>query len=136
MFGTDARSLEGRETGIIEDGINEHTGFVNEQPIPAMISKFNNIFSNQISSDLIFDATNVKMKEIVLSYDFPRRYLEKTFIQDLSISAFGRDLFFIYNSAGDIDPDAGYSSGPTGSALEHNSLPSTRTYGMNLKINF
>ena len=76
------------------------------------------------------------MKELVLTYDFPRKYLERTFIQGLSISGFGRDLFFFYNAGEDIDPDAGYSSGPTGSALEHNSLPSTRSYGMNLKINF
>lgn len=136
FFGTDAKSLVGREDGIVEDGINEHTGFPNEVPIPAMMKQFTDIFANEVRSELIFDASNVKMKEIVFTYDFPVRILKNTPIQGLSLSAFGRDLFFIYNAAGDIDPDASYSSGPTGSTLEHASLPSTRSYGMNLKVNF
>lgn len=135
-FGTDAASLVGREEGIIEDGINEHTGFVNETPTSALVKQHTDIFVNEIRSQLMFDATNVKMKEIVLTYNFSVKTLERSFIQGLSISAYGRDLFFIYNAGEDIDPEAGYSSGPTGRALEHASLPSTRTYGMNLKINF
>jgi len=135
-FGTDAMSLPGRETGIIEDGINENTGFVNDVPISSLISNFTNIWANEIRSDLVLDASRVKMQEIVLSYNFPMKYLNKTFIQGLNISAFGRDLFFIYNAAEEIDPEGGYSSGPTGATLEHASLPSTRTIGMNLKVNF
>lgn len=136
VFGTDAKSLVGRETGIIEDGINENTGFPNDKPVSALLSQFTNLYANNILSEMVFDASNVKMKEIVLTYDFPSKILEKTPIENASISAFGRDLFFIYNPTGDIDPEAGNNSGPTGSALEHASLPSTRSFGMNLKINF
>ena len=136
FFGTDARSLVGRETGIIEDGINEFTGFVNETPGNAMLKQFTDIFSNEIATDLIMDASNVKLREVALTYDFPKTILKNTFIQSASLSAVGRNLFFIYNAAGDIDPEASYSSGPTGSAFEHSSLPSTRSYGVNLKINF
>ena len=136
FFGTDARSLEGRETGIIADGINEHTGFVNDVPSDPMLKHYSDIFTNEVAKDQILDATNVKFKELILTYDFPSTMLRNTFIQSGSISAIGRNLFFIYNAAGDIDPEAGYSSGPTGAALEHSSLPSTRSYGLNLKINF
>ena len=136
VFGTDANSLPGRDGNYIEDGINEHTGFANDVPIPGMIRNFNNIWANEVRSELILDASRVKMKEIVVSYDFPMKYLTRTFIQGLNISVFGRDLFFIYNAADEIDPEAGFSSGPTGATLEHASLPSTRTIGMNLKVNF
>lgn len=135
-FGTDARSLEGRETGIVEDGINEHTGLVNETPVPAMLSQFTNIFTNEVATDQILDASNVKLREVTLTFDFPQKMLKNTFIQDASISAVGRNLFFFYNAAGDIDPESGYNSGPTGAALEHSSLPSTRSFGANLKIKF
>ena len=136
FFGTDARSLVGRETGIIEDGINENTGFVNETAGNAMLKQFTDIFSNQVATDLIMDASNVKLREVALTYDFPQPVLKNTFIQSASLSAVGRNLFFIYNAAGDIDPEASYSSGPTSTAFEHSSLPSTRSYGVNLKINF
>lgn len=136
FFGTDARSLEGRETGIIVDGINEHTGFANETPAAAMLTQYSDIFTNEVATNQILDASNVKFKELILTYDLPSSLLRNSFIQSGSISAIGRNLFYIYNAAGDIDPEAGYSSGPTGTALEHSSLPSTRSYGLNLKINF
>ncbi|MBA6154412.1 SusC/RagA family TonB-linked outer membrane protein [Gelidibacter maritimus] len=136
FFGTDARSLEGRETGIIVDGINENTGFVNETPAPAMLTHYSDIFTNEVATNQILDASNVKFKELVITYDFPSSLVKNSFIQSGSISAIGRNLFYFYNAAGDIDPEAGYSSGPTGTALEHSSLPSTRSYGLNLKINF
>ncbi|MEN8186836.1 MAG: SusC/RagA family TonB-linked outer membrane protein [Bacteroidota bacterium] len=136
FFGTDKRSLEGRETGIIVDGINENTGFQNDVPIPAMMKQFSEIFSKQIATDMILDATNVRVKEIVITYDFPQRLLQNSLIQSASISAVGTNLFFIYNAADDIDPEAGFSSGPTGTALELGSLPSTRTYGINFNIHF
>ncbi|RXJ44655.1 SusC/RagA family TonB-linked outer membrane protein [Gelidibacter gilvus] len=136
FFGTDARSLEGRETGIIVDGINENTGFVNAAPAPAMLTHYSDIFTNEVATNQILDASNVKFKELILTYDLPSSLLRNSFIQSGSISAIGRNLFYFYNAAGDIDPEAGYSSGPTGTALEHSSLPSTRSYGLNLKINF
>lgn len=136
FFGTDARSLPGRETGFIEDGINENTGFVNETPTDAMLRQYNNIFVSEVATEQILDASNVKLRELTLSYSFPKKMLKDTFIQRASISAVGRNLFFFYNAAEDIDPEATYSSGPASTAFEHSSLPSTRTYGLNLKIDF
>lgn len=136
FFGTDVRSLPGRDTGIIVDGINENTGFVNDTPADAMLTHYSDIFTNEVAIDQVLDASNVKFKELILTYNLPHSMLQNTFIQSASLSAIGRNLFFIYNAAGDIDPEAGFSSGPTGGALEHSSLPSTRSYGLNLKINF
>ena len=136
FFGTDARSLAGRENGIVEEGINEHTGFVNDSPTSAMLKQFTDIFSNQVATDIVLDATNVKLREVALTFELPKKMLRNTFIQSATISAVGRNLLFLYNAAGDIDPEATYNSGPTSTAFEHSSLPSTRSYGMNLKINF
>ena len=136
FFGTDARSLAGRENGIVEEGINEHTGFANDSPTSAMLKQFTDIFSNEIATDIILDATNVKLREVALTFELPKKMLKNTFIQSATLSAVGRNLLFLYNAAEDIDPEATYSSGPTSTAFEHSSLPSTRSYGMNLKINF
>lgn len=135
-FGTDVRSLEGREKGIIEEGINENTGFKNETAIQAILSRFTNIYANKIRQDLILDATHVKLRELSVTYQFPQHLLEGMFIQSASISAIGRNLFFLYNAAEDIDPEGMYSSGSASTAFEHSALPSTRNYGINLKINF
>ena len=136
LFGTDARSLEGRENGIIVDGINENTGNANTVAVSSMSKNVSDLYMNEITKDYILDASNVKLKEVVLTYTIPKSILSKGFIQGISISAVGRDLLFIYNAAGDIDPQSSYNSSPTGVALEHSSLPSTRSYGVDLKLNF
>ena len=136
FFGTDQRSLEGRVGGIVIDGINENTGAPNTVAIPALNKQFLEIFSNQIATNMMLDATNVRMKEIVLTYNFPKRMIQNSPIQGLSVSAIGTNLFFIYNPAGDIDPEAGYGGGTSGTAVELGSLPSTRSYGLNFNINF
>ncbi|GAA3562980.1 SusC/RagA family TonB-linked outer membrane protein [Snuella lapsa] len=136
MFGTDETSLVGRVNGIVEDGINEHTGFENTVAINPLLKNYTNNFVSNIRTDLIFDASNVRMKEIALTYSIPKKALGNSGIQGVSISATGRNLFFIYNAAEDIDPEASNGSSPTATALEHASLPSTRTYGINVNINF
>ena len=136
LWGTDKRSLEGRENGIVIEGINENTGFPNTVAVSSLAKNFTELYLNEITANYVLDATNVKLKEVIVTYTFSRNLLAKTFIQGLSVSLVGRDLFFIYNAAGDIDPQSGYSSSPTGVALEHSSLPSTRTFGFDLKINF
>jgi hypothetical protein len=136
FFGTDQRSLEGRVDGIIYDGINENTGLPNDVAIPALNKQFSEIFSNQILTNMILDATNVRMKEVVFTYNFPKKLIQNSPIQTVSISAVGTNLFFFYNAAGDIDPESGFSSGTTGTALEIGSLPSIRTFGMNFNIKF
>ena len=136
FFGTDARSLEGRVDGIVYDGINENTGAPNTVALPALNKQFTEIFSNQILTNMILDATNVRMKEIVFTYNFPKKLIQNSPIQTVSISAVGTNLFFFYNAAGDIDPESGFNSGTTGTALEIGSLPSIRTLGMNFNIKF
>ena len=136
FFGTDQRSLEGREGGIVIDGINENTGQPNAVAIPAIAKQFNEIFVNQVVTNMMIDATNVRLKEVVLTYKFPDRLIKPSPLQSLSISAVGTNLLFIYNAAGDIDPEAGFDSSPVGTALELGSLPSTRSIGLNLNINF
>ncbi|MEM9141595.1 MAG: TonB-dependent receptor [Bacteroidota bacterium] len=136
FFGTDARTVEGRETGLVLEGINEFTGFENDIPTTPLLTYFTDIFANEVATDIVLDASNVKLREVTLTFDFPQKILHNTFIQSASLSAIGRNLFFFYNAAGDIDPDATFSSGPTSTAFEHSSLPSTRSYGLNLKLNF
>jgi TonB-linked SusC/RagA family outer membrane protein len=136
MFGTDIRTLEGRENGIIEDGINENTGNPNTVAIPAMSKYYNDVNNNEIAVNDVLDASNVKLRELSLTYTLPSEKLENAFIRGLSFSITGRDLFFIYNAAEDIDPESGYSGGTTGVALEHSSMPSTRSFGADLRLNF
>ncbi len=79
-----------------------------------------------------YDASNSRLRSVVLGYthafnNFP--------IRSLRISLEGRNLFFLYNNAKRVDPNL--SSGNTNiQGVEGFGLPSTRSYGMNLRVTF
>jgi len=85
----------------------------------------------------IYDASYVKLREIVFGYTFPPRMIKKLKgVKNLKLSVVGRDLWTIYrNTPQGIDPEAGTTSG-NGQGIEFGSFLPTRTLGVNLKIVF
>lgn len=85
----------------------------------------------------VYDASYVKLREVVFGYTFPPRVLKKLKnIKHLKISLVGRDLWTIFrNTPQGIDPEAGTTSG-NGQGIEFGSFLPTRTVGVNLKITF
>ncbi|MCF6358459.1 MAG: hypothetical protein L3J54_11700 [Draconibacterium sp.] len=133
LFGTSVETLEGRDEwyagtgGFVEDGIKETNGQPNDIPIQP-VYRWYNLYNKQIGTEWIMEATNVRMREMVLGYTLPSKWL--------SVSLVGRNLFFFYKAIDHVDPESGFSSGNTGSAIEHMSLPSTSSYGLSVKFNF
>ena len=76
------------------------------------------------------------MREISLSYDFPRKLLDKQkLFKQISLSLVGRDLFYIYKSLPDnINPEGPLGSG-NAQGLEYASYPGTRSIMFSLKVN-
>jgi TonB-linked SusC/RagA family outer membrane protein len=85
----------------------------------------------------IFDGSFTKLREVSLGYTFDKiGFLNKAGIKDISLSLVGRNLWIIHKNAPDIDPEVGNSAGNTSVGAEQNTIPSTRSYGFNIKINF
>ena len=156
LFGTSKKSLEGREEwysthtgplygkpkpgtfpdGYIEDGIKESDGTVNDIPVQPMIRMVNTIWFRNIVSDYIVKATNVRLREFSIGYNLPKKWMDKSFFTSVNISLVGRNLFFFYNAPKDYDPESGFNSGSIGNAFELNPMPTARSFGFNLTVNF
>jgi hypothetical protein len=91
--------------------------------------------ANAVGELFINDATNFRLREVNLSYTFSSQLLRKTFIKGATISFIGRNLFFIKNNAYGFDPETGIGTG-NNQGLEYTPVPSTRSYGIYVKINF
>ena len=79
----------------------------------------------------------LKMREIALTYDFNSKIAGKVFAKKLSMSVFGRNLFYIYRSLKDMDAE----QLTTGNYWLNNisnagSQPATRTWGVMLRATF
>jgi hypothetical protein len=84
-----------------------------------------------INEAVLVDRTFIKMRELVLTYNFPNSMLGKTPLKAASFSVVGRNLF-MYSKAGLIDPDQ-FSEFSTSDNLQ---TPSFRNVGFNINISF
>ena len=85
-------------------------------------------------SMFIYDNSYIKCREIVLAYQFPKKWLGKV-LQDMSVSFVARNPFIVWKNIPNIDPDSNYNN-TTGMGLEYGSLPSRKSYGINVNIKF
>ncbi|WP_321330993.1 SusC/RagA family TonB-linked outer membrane protein [uncultured Bacteroides sp.] len=128
-----AQTLPGRES---EDGMIFKGVYADGSPNTTAISAQEYYkASYNISEAYIYSATFVKLREIKLSYNFNGELIRKVGLQGASISAVGRNLFFIYKDAPNIDPETAFNTG-NAQGLESLSLPTTRTIGFNLNLKF
>jgi len=156
LFGRSPGSVEGRDDwyathegplygstipgvvprGYVEKGVNEETGLPNDVVVQPMLRNVNVIYFDKIVSDYILDASNVRLRELSLGYTLPASWLGESFIRGVNISLIARNLFFFYNASGDMDPESGINSGSIGNAFVMNPMPTSRSYGFSLNLNF
>ena len=89
--------------------------------------------SRNAPSMFIYDNSYVKCREITFGYTFPEKKLGK-FVKALNVSFVARNPFIIWKNIPNIDPDSGYNT--SGMGLEYGSLPSRRSYGINVNMKF
>ncbi len=73
----------------------------------------------------------VKLREVVITYNLPKKFLTKTFVQQANISFVGRNLLY-FAERKDIDIEQ-YANTNGSSGLQ---TPTMRRYGFNLNITF
>lgn len=82
-----------------------------------------------------FDATFVKLREVKLGYTIPATLTRRIGFQSATVSLVGRNLWIIHKDAPHIDPETAFNTG-NGQGLEDLQLPTTRSYGFNITLNF
>ena len=92
-------------------------------------------FQDVSPEPFIIDASYVKFRELAFSFDFPKRWLRKTPIAGVQLTAFARNLCILYTNVKNIDPESSYYNG-NGQGFEYGSLPSRRTFGFGIKVKF
>ncbi len=131
-------TLAGRD-GFVVDGVNDD-GNGNYTPNTTSITAQD--YWSQVASrdprsaeDFVFDATNVRLRELILGYSLPNKLLERTPFSSINFSVVGRNLFFFTNKAKYFDPEQGVSVGNL-QGIETYNIPTTRDFGFNVKFNF
>lgn len=127
-YGVSERTGRARDRGyVMREGIK----FSNVKAYYYVVgaTSFNSVYNVE---DYVYDATNVRMREISLGYTFRNLFGQS---KNLTLAFIARNLFFFYKDA-PMDPDVSMGTGNGLQGFDVFNLPTTRSFGLNVKLNF
>jgi TonB-linked SusC/RagA family outer membrane protein len=83
----------------------------------------------------VYDASFIKLREVVLTYNLPTTLLAKTPIRGASLSFVGSNLWIIDKNLPHADPEASQSGGNI-QGWQSGVMPMTKNYGFTLNVKF
>jgi TonB-linked SusC/RagA family outer membrane protein len=122
--------------GIILDGVDD-SGQANNKIIP--VSSYYGAMYGWGGGDMrhgIFDNSYMKMREISLSYQLPSSIYSKIGCRSLSISVFGRNLFYVFKNIPMLDAEATDGTSWVRQSWINGTTATTRTFGLSLRASF
>lgn len=87
------------------------------------------------NSRFVYDASFVKLREVVFTYNLPQSLLSNTPLVAASISFVGSNLWILSKNLPHADPEASQGSGNV-QGWQSGVMPTVKNYGFNLKVQF
>lgn len=136
-------SLEGRNTideiqngynfgGVVDNGDGTYT----PNTVKRSAEAWNADLYNRRHDRGVFDASFIKLREVTLGYDFPKTWFTGSFVGGLRLAAYGRNLALLKSNVPHVDPETAFDSSNAMQGIEFGQLPSARTFGVTLNVNF
>jgi len=109
----------------------------NTTPV-ASVQQYWSQLDNSVSPESnTFDGSYSKLREVRLAYNIPKSLVSKTPFGSIAVGLEGRNLWIISSNVPHIDPESNaLGTGLIGEGLERGSVPSSRTWGANLRFTF
>ena len=128
--GVNVREPISKGGGVRVDGVDE-----DGKPVTAYMNAYQyyHYLANYDLDEWVYDRSYLKMRELSLTYDFPKNLLKKAGIglNDASISFVANNPWLIYSACPNVDPSE------TGSNwLEGGQAAATRSFGFTVKLGF
>ena len=85
----------------------------------------------------IYDATNIRLRNLSLSYSFPKKLLERSkVLQSVKLGVSMTNVVMIYSAMGGIDPESVYATSTNATGFEYGSTPTSRCFVFNVSFGF
>ncbi|SHM12423.1 iron complex outermembrane recepter protein [Chitinophaga jiangningensis] len=128
--------------GMILDGVKAVTdanGTVKyeKNDIITSATAYYQTYINDLSTgwgpDRLYKNDYIKLRELALSYDVPRKWLQPLHLQGVKVTAAARNLFYLYKTLPNVDPESTLGSDVY---IENSFYPSVRSYSLGLSVSF
>lgn len=128
------RTLDGRENGLTVTGVT-----ASGDSFTKTIAKENlrTYYDNDKNYTELFlhDASFVKLRQAMVSYNIPVKNFKLLKLQSASISFVSRNILTLYKNTDNFDPEQSFTNS-SNQGFESIGLPRTRSYGLNLLLKF
>ena len=127
--------------GVILPGVVASTGEKNTRIIPAGYY-YNQTYNwgtqpEQLTyRHSVLDNSYVKLRELTIGYQFPEKLISKLGMTRLSVSVFGRNLFYFYKALKNYDAESSVGTSWASQAVVGGSTTATRNFGVSLRASF
>jgi len=130
--GLDKSTLVGRDgitTGVFADGT--------PNTATASAQDYYTALANNVTSVTVLDGDFIKLRQVTLGYALNEKIVSALrLFSSIQISLVARNLATLMKKSDNIDPEATFSSNIRYWGIEGTSLPSTRSYGVNVNFKF
>ena len=127
--------------GVIQEGIVQSTGLPNQQILPIDYLTYYTYNWGTDAEQLttvhsIFTNSYLKMRELTFGYRLPKQFTSKFGCKSLYVSAFGRNLFYIYKGMKNWDAESSVGTAWIDQAHVGGTAAPTRSFGFSIRASF
>ncbi|MDR6458789.1 TonB-linked SusC/RagA family outer membrane protein [Chryseobacterium vietnamense] len=89
-----------------------------------------------ITEQNIYDATNIRLRNIQLTYNFPKSIFQKLALQSAKVAFTANNVWMIYSKAKGIDPESVFAINSNATGFENLAFPTSRSYLFTITLGF
>ncbi|KYP14472.1 SusC/RagA family TonB-linked outer membrane protein [Flavihumibacter sp. CACIAM 22H1] len=122
--------------GVIQDGSGGYTKnsvTVTQQQYWNQLSTLNNL---GVGEAYIYDATNIRLRNVQLTYNFSKSLLSKTAFQSARIALSCNNVWMIKSHMLGIDPESVFATGSNAVGFENGAFPTMRSFLLSVNVGF
>ncbi|WP_111390836.1 SusC/RagA family TonB-linked outer membrane protein [Algoriphagus aquaeductus] len=134
-------TLEGRETGIVGQGVvnvgtAENPQYAPNTTVVSASSFYNNFFDRGNEASALYDASYLKLRQLSIYYSLPEAWISRIGFEQVKVGVVGSNLL-LFTENPHFDPELNAMQGQRLTyGVEDMSYPSTRSFGFSIKTEF
>lgn len=124
--------------GVIGEGVKVVNGQLVPNDVKITAREWHTAWTagRAIAEGVMYDASFVKLREFQIGFNFPSQVLKRTPFKAATLSFVGRNLA-VWSKVPHVDPEVmSYTGGTALPGIEYMSIPSSRSFGVNLSLKF
>ncbi|MBI6120790.1 SusC/RagA family TonB-linked outer membrane protein [Salegentibacter maritimus] len=119
--------------GASENVYQENQAVVSHQNYWEAVAGVGNL---GITEANIYDATNIRLRNINLSYDLPEKWVDVLALTKAKVGLSANNVWMIDSNMNGIDPESVFATGTNATGFENGSSPTSRSYFFNVSLSF